>query len=569
MVSTQFLTAADVTAKEVFLSQGEVTVNKENAKISVTYSGPVLNPESYYTLACKATDHDRFIKDDGTSINGRSSEGSYFVFEPGTEKNTYYIKSVVSGKYLNHSGSNISASTEKSTVWTLGVGGKDNVANVVTFTIGDDKYLNNNGSDCNDGTCVNLKANSHPGGPATNNACSLWELKEYNPSSILNVRLAELIEAARAYKAGDNVGNYTIASIATLAAAIATAEAVDWAEQEDIDALQAAINSLSVNMPSPAKFYKLVKPDAGNQVAYAQSNNSCSWGENTTPAGVWVFEKGSADNKFYLRNLSTGSYTTSYNKDATVVLGEKNQEVTVVYHGANRQMGIAPNGGQQLNRASGRLCAWTDDPGLNSNSAWIIEEVAPAEITHTLNISEVKWASLMLGFNAEIPEGLTAYVGTLAKDCLTLNKVKDVLPAETPVVIKAEEDGDYAFNYSNTSASTGEISNDLQGTLFEKPVDGIVYTLQSDDEGGVVFRQYTNEDNTVEAPTLGANKAYLVLAPNSASAISIRFGEEDTTEIETSALDPQPSTEIYDLMGRRVLNPAKGVYIVNGKKIVF
>ena len=36
-----------------------------------------------------------------------------------------------------------------------------------------------------------------------------------------------------------------------------------------------------------------------------------------------------------------------------------------------------------------------------------------------------------------------------------------------------------------------------------------------------------------------------------------------------SVINPQPSTKIYDLLGRPVANPTKGIYIVNGKKVIF
>ena len=138
-----------------------------------------INTEKSYALRCKATDHNGFIGvDDDGKINGRSATANYIItFEAANTENGYYIK--VGEKYLNHNGLNISAKTEKGTVWTLGVGGKDKVAGYVTFTIGNDKYLNNNGSDCNDGTCINLKANTHAGGPGSGNACSLWQMCEY------------------------------------------------------------------------------------------------------------------------------------------------------------------------------------------------------------------------------------------------------------------------------------------------------------------------------------------------------------------------------------------------------
>ena len=42
---------------------------------------------------------------------------------------------------------------------------------------------------------------------------------------------------------------------------------------------------------------------------------------------------------------------------------------------------------------------------------------------------------------------------------------------------------------------------------------------------------------------------------------------EGTTGIESSELNTQP-TVIYDLLGRRVEKMEKGIYIVNGKKII-
>ena len=174
--ATQFLTATDVSAKSVALSDAQVSIDRENAKIRVEYTGNTkLNTECYYTLCCKATDHVGYINDNGTVINGRGNEGSCFSFEKANEENGYYIKSKVSRKYLNHDGTNISASKEKKTIWTMGI--PAHTASVVTFTIGDDKYLNNNGSDCTDGTCSSLKANYHNGGPGSGNACSLWTLE--------------------------------------------------------------------------------------------------------------------------------------------------------------------------------------------------------------------------------------------------------------------------------------------------------------------------------------------------------------------------------------------------------
>ena len=49
------------------------------------------------------------------------------------------------------------------------------------------------------------------------------------------------------------------------------------------------------------------------------------------------------------------------------------------------------------------------------------------------------------------------------------------------------------------------------------------------------------------------------------------YGSQKPAGIDSSTLNAQPSTEIYDIMGRRVLttdNLKGGIYIVNGKKVI-
>ena len=47
-----------------------------------------------------------------------------------------------------------------------------------------------------------------------------------------------------------------------------------------------------------------------------------------------------------------------------------------------------------------------------------------------------------------------------------------------------------------------------------------------------------------------------------------RYAEGDATGIDMTTDNRQQTTVIYDLTGRKVENPAKGIYIVNGKKVV-
>ena len=69
--------------------------------------------------------------------------------------------------------------------------------------------------------------------------------------------------------------------------------------------------------------------------------------------------------------------------------------------------------------------------------------------------------------------------------------------------------------------------------------------------------------------TLGANKAYLALPASMNHVRSITIGGP-TTGIEDTVTDGTQAEEYYDLQGRRVLNPTKGIYVTkSGKKVLF
>ena len=84
--------------------------------------------------------------------------------------------------------------------------------------------------------------------------------------------------------------------------------------------------------------------------------------------------------------------------------------------------------------------------------------------------------------------------------------------------------------------------------------------------------------NIAAGTSLGAFRMYMKIDSRDASAsvqaraIEMRVigdDEEETTGIENmgSTVNGQQSTVIYDLQGRRVEHPTKGLYIVNGEKV--
>ena len=69
--------------------------------------------------------------------------------------------------------------------------------------------------------------------------------------------------------------------------------------------------------------------------------------------------------------------------------------------------------------------------------------------------------------------------------------------------------------------------------------------------------------------TIGLGKAYLTYSGGGAAAARGYFLFDETTGIEMPTAEGNGDAEavVYDLQGRRVLNPTKGLYIVNGKKV--
>lgn len=216
---------------------GVITVNHDTKVITVTYTmTPLVDSEKYYTLECKSSEAhstERFISDNGSVIDGRSAEGTRFLFEKANDANGYYMKSMVSGRYLNHdANNNLYASADKVTVWTIAKTSFENLNYPFTLTVGNNLYLNNYvTTDCTDGSCTDLCSNSH-GTITANNACSLWTLTAYDEpydKAELEALIGEtnvLIQSCYT----DDVFNYTGSLYVTEELMTATEGAVDNAQ---------------------------------------------------------------------------------------------------------------------------------------------------------------------------------------------------------------------------------------------------------------------------------------------------------------------------------------------------
>ncbi len=199
----------------------------------------------------------------------------------------------------------------------------------------------------------------------------------------------------------------------------------------------------------------------------------------------------------------------------------------------------------------------------------IVFKITYNKITQmTLEIKETGYATLFTDYAVAIPEGVEAFTGKYNAETQTvqLSAVTGTIPANTAVILHTETPGTYSFVKADDVAAI--TNNDLLGTLEEKDVNPqSVYTLGL---GGA--------DNTVgmrlyNGTTIRAYSAYMeiptaTIAPT-APFLSIGFGDEGTTGIRSIDNGQLTIDNVYyDLAGRRVAQPSKGVYIVNGKKVV-
>ena len=215
-----------------------------------------------------------------------------------------------------------------------------------------------------------------------------------------------------------------------------------------------------------------------------------------------------------------------------------------------------------------------------STSGWNyftkIVELRPSEITITINQygSGTYCSDFALDFSNV--EGLKAYAATgynVNTGVITLTRLQTAREG-TGLFLKGEPGDEYVVPVLE---ETGDHSlNMLVGTLKETTVNSIssddlyanyMYTIMEDaDESTPMFYRLG------ESIVLPANKAYLQiplawLQASASKSVEIRFDDGETTDIDEVEGENGDAETVYDLQGRAVENPTKGIYIVDGKKV--
>ncbi len=155
-------------------------------------------------------------------------------------------------------------------------------------------------------------------------------------------------------------------------------------------------------------------------------------------------------------------------------------------------------------------------------------------------------------------DGLTAYVvQEVTATSVKLTETKGIYGANLGYILEGTAGATYNIPVVDDAPGSG--GNKLSGTGdgAETVSANNVYVL-SDGK----FCLFTDTE-------IPAHKAYLPAGyvPEGAHELTLVFGDDDATAIKNIKVGTEDNV-YYDLQGRRVLYPTKGLYIVNGKKVV-
>ncbi len=162
-----------------------------------------------------------------------------------------------------------------------------------------------------------------------------------------------------------------------------------------------------------------------------------------------------------------------------------------------------------------------------------------------------------------VPSGVNAYYASSSDgNKVTMNAFSSGIRSTDGAFLRfSTNNTSYKFSATNTTDSP--TTNYLKPASSSGiPANSYVFASQNGKVGFFKVSNGLNGDYT--------NKAYLQIS-SSAPSFDIEFGDGETTGIYRIVIDNHQETGndyIYDLSGRRLAEPTKGINIVNGKKVI-
>lgn len=227
------------------------------------------------------------------------------------------------------------------------------------------------------------------------------------------------------------------------------------------------------------------------------------------------------------------------------------------------------NGAKWLNAQNGaNYEGVADNPNQAADAGNYWQFIKVTEVPLTIAAND--YTTLCLPFNVELPQGSTVkayYASDAAGDVLKLTEITDgIIPANQGVILQNTGDAEATINLTiTTDEATTLTGNKLKGVTAKREGYDALSNYVLADKNGIGFYK-------AKFTAIAANKAYLPVA-NVQNAqgvmMAFSFGDEVTGIDNVNAAAPA-AKKYYDLQGRRVLYPAKGIFVTeDGQKVLF
>lgn len=232
--------------------------------------------------------------------------------------------------------------------------------------------------------------------------------------------------------------------------------------------------------------------------------------------------------------------------------------------------------------ASHNIVGWGSDADA---SQWYLMPATTIEVS----VSAAGYTTVNYPFAVQLPEtGLQAFIGNTAKskgqDVFVLRELRDkMIPANTPMILAGTQ-GTYTLTILDKNTEVPSIDNNpLEGTYMQRTMsNGVVtYVLSKPSSFEVGFYKLEDTEDMQNGATpnrlIPSNKAYLPgssLSQTTAQTYGFAFSLDEngggTTGIEEETVTDLSKEEFFDLQGRRVMKPSKGIFVTkSGKKVLF
>ena len=363
---------------------------------------------------------------------------------------------------------------------------------------------------------------------------------------------------------GKYVGEYKAEAVAAVDEAVEAYKAAPGAEA--YVAINKAVAAASRIEVEAGQMYRLRNKERQNGTLYLapeDSRFSVATSNVSNANQIFTFVPATNKGEFYMYNPNYDLYLGKLVKVETQPIVTKNKAEAGIWKVESKPNGISmpinvnresgPQDGLHLAGDNVRLVPWSS---TSDASQWYIELVKEVPVT----VPAAGYTTVNLPFAVKMPEGMKAYVAVepvMVDDvlCMYIEEIAvddAVVPGNTPVILAAQA-GTYMLQFVNTEIPA-PANGAWKGTLRSATVSGTCYT-----QSGANFVKKTNT-------TVSANKAYYVADLNE-DTLPITLENGGSTGIDT-IIGQGEKAEFYDLSGRRVVKPVRGIYVVNGRKVL-